>query len=91
MLQRKDIKPPVHHARGLGEETVTADVDPVPSEVDGPGDPADLVGGLDHDRVDVSSPKELKSGGEACRPGADDDRCFPVFGHDAGSYLLRDA
>ena len=70
---RHQVHPPLHHAVGLGEEAVAADVHAVALVTDGARDAADLLRGLQHDGRDVRVAKELQSGGEAGGTGTNDD------------------
>ena len=78
-LDRQDVAPPVHHPVGLGEEPVAADVDAVAVVVDGPGDAADFVRGLEHDDLHRTPAQDLQRRGQPRRAGADDNGGF--FGH----------
>jgi hypothetical protein len=74
LLQGQNLQPPFHHAVGLGEEAVAADVDAVAFVDHGAGDSAQYVGFLQHHRMDIGALEQLVGRGQAGGSAANDDR-----------------
>ncbi len=72
-LQRQDVEPPLHDPLVLGEEAMPADIDAVTLVVEGLGDAADGIGGLQHDHARIRALQQLVGCRQACWPGTGDD------------------
>jgi hypothetical protein len=79
------LHPPLHHAVGLGEEAMAANVHAVAFVDDSAGDAADLLARLKDNGLDGRGALELDSCGQPSRTGSDDDGCALLHGFPCGS------
>ena len=71
---RQKAKPPLHDAVGLGEKTVTTDINTVAVVIDRTRQTAHIAAHFKHNRFHVGTGEQLVRRGQSRRTGTDDDR-----------------
>src|SRR5262249_16334090 len=70
-FHRHDSEPPLHYPVGLGKETMSADIDPIPFVIHSPRNSADLLAPLEDNRLDSGPGEQLVRSRQSGRAGSD--------------------